>query len=271
MIQHLLAQLDAARLSRRQRDLRRQEQEAIARLGATTLADGGPREGRLSALAAEAATLRRRLEALPADKRTGGAKPRDQRHETLEAKLHQLHLTAGRLALAMPATGGGAEVQAIRDELADAAGEQAKIQADSRRLAQDSWAEFQAWLRPRWPMLGAMALGWWVARSYVAANVTAILTAFGRSTKTKGPHWISLSADTTLLRLGLPLLAAVACAWLGHQLARRVRASVDEYRERTSERASSRTGARAGRPAGPSGATGPGREARSPGRMEKAR
>jgi hypothetical protein len=271
MIQHLLAQLDAARLSRRQRDLRRREQDAIARLGATTLAEGGPREGRLSTLAAEAATVRRRLAALSTENRAGGAR-RDQRHETLEAKLLQLHLIAGRLALAMPGAGGGAEVQAIRDELAEAASDQERIRADSQRLAEDSWADLQAWVRPRAPMLSAMVVGWWAARSYAAANTPAILTAFGRSTKTRGAHWISLTTDTAIVRYGLPLLAAAVCAYLGHRLAARLQASVAEYRDRASERAQTRAGSRAGSAHEPAMATERAEASRdTPGRTAKAR
>jgi hypothetical protein len=268
MIQHLLARLDAARLSRRQRDLRRQEQEAIARLGAATLAEGGPREGRLSALATEAAALRRRMAALPSAKR--GAK-RDPRHEALEAKLHQLHLTAGRLALAMPAAGGGEEVQAIRDELADAASEEARIQADSRRLVEDSWADVQAWLRPRGPLLGAFVVGWWIARSSVIAHTPAVLTLFGRSTKTRGAHWISLAADTTIVQWVLPLLAAAVCAWLGHRAAQRVQASVEEYHERARQRTRSRTGSRSDAPDGADERRRGGTEKPATRRLEKTR
>jgi hypothetical protein len=264
MIQHLLAQLDAARLSRRQRDLRRREQDAIARLGETVLADGGPREGRLSTLSAEAATVRRRLAAL--------STKTDQRHTTLEAKLLQLHLTAGRLALAMPTAGGAAEVQAIRDELAEAASDQERIRADSRRLAEDSWADLQEWVRPRAPMLGAMVVGWWITRSYVSAHTAAVLTALGRSTKTRGAHWVSLPADTAIVRYALPLLAAAVCAYLGHRLAQRVQASVAEYRDRASERAKSRTGSRtAHEPTLATERTGPARETGGPARTAKAR
>jgi hypothetical protein len=268
MIQHLLAQLDAARLTRRQHALRRREQEAIARLGATTLADGGPREGRLSALAAEAATLRRRLDGLSAGKRAGDPK-RDPRRDTLEAKLHQVHLTAGRLTLAMPAAGAADEVQAIRDELADAASEQARIRADSRRLAEDSWTDLQAWLRPRGPMLGAVVLGWWSGRAYATSHTAAILTAFGRSTKTRGAHWISLTADTAIVHYGLPLVTAAACGWLGHRLAQRVRASVEEYHERARQRPGHRSGGRPGESTGERPRGGP--ETKASRGLERAR
>ena len=55
MIHHLRAQLDAFRLGVHQRDLRRREQDALARLGKMTLGEGGTRVGRLAALAPEAA------------------------------------------------------------------------------------------------------------------------------------------------------------------------------------------------------------------------
>ena len=61
MIHRLRAHLEVIRLGIRQRGLRRWEEAALVRLGQAALADGRAREGRLAALAADAAVARERL------------------------------------------------------------------------------------------------------------------------------------------------------------------------------------------------------------------
>ena len=236
MINHLRTQLDALRLGVHQRDLRRREQDALARLGKMTLGEGGARGGRLAALATEAAAVRSRLEALSAERRSSGAAPRgdlQRRRDSLEQKLRELHLTAGRLAMAMPATGAGSEVHVIREELANAASERDRLRAEGRRLGEELWARFRAWLAPRAPALTAMALGWWIASGYTESHIRTIMKSLGLSLKRSGPHLVSASTDTMLIEYGLPLLAAVLCAPLGNRLAAWGRMAADAYRSRS--------------------------------------
>jgi hypothetical protein len=236
MIHHLQAQLDALRLGVHQRDLRRREQDALARLGKMTLGEGGARGGRLAALATEAAAVRSRLEALSAERRSSGAATRgdlQRRRDSLEQKLRELHLTAGRLAMAMPANGAGSEVHAIREELANAVSERDRLRAQGRRLGEELWAGFRAWLAPRAPALTAMALGWWIASGYTESHIRTIMKALGLSLTRRGTHLVSASTDTLLIEYGLPLLAAVLCAPLGNRLAAWGRMAADAYRSRS--------------------------------------
>jgi hypothetical protein len=237
MLHHLRAQLDALRLGVHQRDLRRREQEALARLGRMTLAEGGTRVGRLAALATEAAATRSRLEALSAERRSSGAANRSdlqRRRESLEQRLRELHLIAGRLVMAMPATEAGTEVLAIRAELANAASERDRLHAEGRRLGEELLAGFRAWLAPRAPALAAMALGWWITSRYTESHIRAILKSLGLSLSRRGPHLVSASTHTLLIEYGLPLLAAVLCAPLGNRLAAWGRTAGDAYRSRSS-------------------------------------
>src|SRR2546427_5077207 len=73
MIEQLVTRFEAARLDLRQRDLRRQEEAAIARLGEKTLADAGARGGRVASLAVEAAAVQGRLRAAAAGHGGGAA------------------------------------------------------------------------------------------------------------------------------------------------------------------------------------------------------
>ena len=237
MIHHLRAQLDALRLGVHQRDLRRREQDALARLGKATLGEGGARGGRLAALAAEAAAARKRLEALSAERRSSAAAPRadlQRRREGLEQKLRELYLTAGRLAMAMPATADGSEVEVIRTELANAASEQERLRAEGRRLGEELLARFRAWLTPRAPALTAMALGWWIASRYTESHLRAILELLGLSLSRRGPHLVSAPTDKLLITYGLPLLAAILCLSLGNRIAAWARTAADAYRARSS-------------------------------------
>jgi hypothetical protein len=237
MIHHLRVQLDAFRLGVHQRDLRRREQDALARLGKLTLREGGTRVGRLAALATEAAAARSRLEALSGERRPPGAANRgdlQQRRESLEQKLRELHLIAGRLVMAMPATEAGTEVLAIRAELANAASERDRLRAEARRLGEELLARARAWLTPRAPALTAMALGWWITSRYTESHIRTILKSLGLSPSRGGHHLVSASTDTLLIEYGLPLLAAVLCASLGNRLAAWGRAAADAYRSRSS-------------------------------------
>lgn len=242
MIHHLRAQLDAVRLGVHQRDLRRREQDALARLGGMTLGEGGARSGRLGALAAEAAAAQKRLEVLSAERRSSAATSatradHQRRREALEQKLRELYLTAGRLAMAMPATGagGGAEVQAIRAELTDAANEQERLRAEGRRLGEELVDRLRAWLTPRAPALVAMALGWWLAGRYTEAHLRTIFKSLGWSLKSGGTHLVSLSTDKMLIEYGVPLVAAVLCAKVGSRVWARGMPMVEAYRGRWRE------------------------------------
>src|SRR4051812_3494934 len=81
MIEQLVTRFEAARLDLRQRQLRRQEEAAIARLGEKTLVDGSELKGRLASLASEAAAVRGRLQVMV--RGTSQPAPR-QRIEALE-------------------------------------------------------------------------------------------------------------------------------------------------------------------------------------------
>jgi hypothetical protein len=235
MIHHLRAQLDAFRLGVHQRALRGREQDALARLGKMTLGEGGTRVGRLAALATEAAAAQSRLDALSGERRSSAGANRgdlQQRRESLEQKLRELHLIAGRLVMAMPASEAGSEVLAIRAELANAASERDRLQAEARRLGEDLLAGLRAWLTPRAPALMAMALGWWITSRYTESHIRTIMKSLGLSLSRRGTHLMSASTDTLLIEYGLPLLAAVLCASFGNRLATWGR-TADAYRSRS--------------------------------------
>jgi len=235
MIEHLVTRFEAARLDRHRRDLRRREEAAIARLGEKTLADGCSRSGRLASLAAEATTARGRLQAMSARQGTSASAGPSQQIESLQQKLYQIHLTAGRLALALPPTGAEEEVLAIRAEMADAASERDRLHDEGHRLAQETWSQVRSWVAPRKPALIATAIGWWIARSYAVSHTGAILSSFGLSARRRGPHLVSLTTDTFIVQHVVPLAVAALCAFLAHRLAGRVRASVEAVRERSSQ------------------------------------
>lgn len=238
MIHHLRAQLDALRLGVHQRDLRRREQDALARLGKMTLGEGGARSGRLAALATEAAAARKRLEALSAELRSSAAAASrgdlQRRREALEHKLRELYLTAGRLAMAMPATDAGSEVLAIRAELANAASERERLRADGRRLGEELLARLRAWITPRAPALAAMALGWWIASRYTESHLRTIFKFLGLSLRRSGTHLVSASTDRMLVEYGLPLIVAILCFSLGNRVAAWGSTAADAYRVRSS-------------------------------------
>jgi hypothetical protein len=235
MIEHLVTRFEVARLDRHQRALRRREEGAFARLGEKSLADGAGRSGRLESLAAEAVAARGRLQAI----RTGqGMSPpagSRQRIEALEQRLHQIHLTAGRLALAMPPTGAEGEVHAIRAEMADTARERDRLRGEGHRLAEETWTQVRSWVAPQAPALAAMVVAWWVARSHAVSHTEAILRSLGFSVSRRGVHLVSLTTDTFIVQFGLPLAVAALCAYLAHRLAGRVRTAVDAVRERSSQ------------------------------------
>jgi hypothetical protein len=238
MIEHLVTRFEVARLDLHQRNLRRREEAAIVRLGERTLADG-VRSGRLASLGAEATAVRGRLQAMrPGQGTASPAAPAPrQRIDALEQKLHQIHLTAGRLALALPPTGAEDEVNAIRAEIADAANERERLRGEGRRLLQDTWTQVTAWIVPRAPALSAMVVGWWIARSYAGSHTGAILSAVGLSASRRGAHLVSATTDTFLVQYGLPLIMALLLAYLAQRLADRVRATVEAVRERSMQAA----------------------------------
>jgi len=234
MIEHLVTRFEAARLDLQQRELRRREEAAIARLGEKTLADGGGRSGRLASLSTDAAAARGRLQTMAAGNGKSASAAQRQRVEALELRLHQIHLTAGRLALAMPPTGAESEVLAIRAEMADAASERDRLRGEGHRLAEETWDRIRSWVAPRGPALTTMVVAWWIARSYTGSHTEAIMSSLGLSLKRHGPHLVSATTDTVLVRVVLPLAVALLCAYLAHRLAARVRTAVDTVRERSS-------------------------------------
>jgi hypothetical protein len=235
MIKHLVTRFEAARLDLQQRELRRREEAAIARLGEKTLADGGGRSGRLASLSADAAAARGRLQAVASGNGKSASAAQRQRIEALELRLHQIHLTAGRLALAMPPTGAENEVLAIRAEMADAASERDRLRGEGHRLAEETWTQVRSWVSPRAPGLTALVVAWWIARSYAVSHTDAIMTSFGLSLSRRGYHLVSLPTDTVLVHYGVPLVVAAVCAYLAQRVAGRVRATVEEVRARSSE------------------------------------
>jgi hypothetical protein len=236
MIEHLVTRFEAARLDLHQRNLRRREEAAIARLGEKTIADG-VRSGRLASLGAEATAIRGRSQAMMAGQGTSPSASTRQRMDELEQRLYQIHLTAGRLALAMPPTGAEDEVNAIRAEIADAASERERLRGEGRRLAQDTWTQITTWAAPRAPALSAMLVGWWIARSYAVSHTGAILGAVGLSASRRGAHLVSATTDTFLVQYCLPLIMALLLAYLAQRLADRVRAAVETVRERSNHAA----------------------------------
>jgi hypothetical protein len=263
MIDYLRAQLDIVRLAVRQRDLRRRELVALARLGRTTLADGGSREGRLAVLAVEAATARDRLTALAEEHRTALAQTRAdlagvprwmapvvlvrgasaravlrQRRGLIEKAVHELHLTAGRLAMVNAGSPAAREVQAIRSQLASAASERQRRLAsldaypvsawvdrageEGKQLGNAVWAQLRSQLTPKVPALAGMAMGWWIASTYTDSHARSILRSVGIGHG--GTHVVS-GSTYKMMHFGLPLLAAALCAYAGDRVVRYLRES----------------------------------------------
>jgi hypothetical protein len=261
MIHHLYAQLDAIRLGARQRGLRRRELAALARLGRATLGDGGSREGRLATLATEAATARGRRVALEEERRAALAATRAdlaavprwmapvvlvrgasarvvlrQRRVAIEQGLHELHLTAGRLALTTPANPAAREVQAIRAELAAAASERERqlagldarplpawveqARSEGKHFGGAVWTQLRSQLIPKAPALAGMAMGWWITSTYTDSHARSILRSVGIGHG--GTHLVSASTYKAM-QFGLPLLAAALCAYVGQRIAAAVR------------------------------------------------
>ncbi len=227
MIEHLVTRFEAARLDVHQRNLRRREEAAIAKLGETTLADGKDLKGRLATLASEATAARGKLRAAS---QSGAAR---ERIEALEQKLQQIHLTAGRLVLSMPPTGAESEVLAIRAEIADAASERDRLRGEGQRLVEDTWTRARAWVGPRAPTLGTALLAWLIARGYAVTHTAAILGSIGLSHTKRGSHLVNLSVDTFLVRNILPLVAALLCGYAAHRIVGRVQTALESVRARS--------------------------------------
>jgi hypothetical protein len=235
MIEHLVTRFEATRLDLHQRNLRRREEAAIAKLGEKTLADGNDLKGRLASLASEAAGVRGRLRATS---QSGAAR---EKIEALEQKLRQIHLTAGRLVLSMPPTGAESEVLAIRAEIADAASERDRLRGEGRRLVDDTWTQVRAWVTPRAPALCTMLVAWLIARGYAVSHTAAILTSVGLSHTKRGSHLVNLTADTFIVRHILPLVAALLFGYAAHRIAGRVRTSLETVRAQSAARLAARS------------------------------
>ena len=235
MIEHLVTRFEAARLDRHQRDLRRGKRPQSPawerrpwRMAAVEAAGWPPWRPRRP---------RRAVDCRPSQ--PGPAhRPRPplvQRTEALEQRLYQIHLTAGRLALAMPPTGAESEVLAIRAEIADAASERDRLRGEGHRLIEDTWAQVHSWVVPRWPALSAMVVGWLIAHSYAGSHTEAILATVGLSVRRRGAHLVSVPVDTALVHYGLPLVVAALCAYVAHRLVGRVRTAVETVRARSND------------------------------------
>jgi hypothetical protein len=261
MIDRLHAHLDTVRLSVHQRGLRRRELAALARLGKTTLADGGSREGRLATLAAEGAAARSRLAALEEERRAAlagtradlaavprwmapvvlvrGASARAvlrQRRAAIETAMHEQHLIAGRLAMATATGLAAREVQAIRAELAGAASEQQRRKAELEARPVPAWMErarsegkhFGGALRTQLRsqlMPKAPALAGMAMGWWITSRYT---DSHARSILRSvgighgGTHVVS-GTTYKMMQFGLPLLAAAVCAYLGGRIAAAIR------------------------------------------------
>jgi hypothetical protein len=261
MIDRIHARLDAARLFVHRRALRRREQAALARLGRATLAEGGPREGRLAALAAEAVEARSRLAALAQERQAAlahtradlaalprwmaplvlirGASARavlGQRLFEVERAVQALHLTAGRLAMASATTPAAREVQAIRAELARAESERVRrlgvarplpawahrVRHEGKHFGGALWSQLRSQLMPKAPALAGMAVGWWITSTYTDSHARSILRSVGIGHG--GTHVVSGSTYKAM-QFWLPLLAAAACAYAGQRIAAAMRES----------------------------------------------
>jgi hypothetical protein len=244
MIEHIVTRFEAARLDLHQRELRRREEAAIARLGEKTLAEGGARSGRLASLSSDAAAIRRRLDALTAEHGATSAAARERR-SALGERLSQIHLTAGRLALAMPPTGAESEVLAIRAEMADSAHERDRLRGEGRRQADETWSRIHEWVVPRGPALGTLAVSWLIAHSYAVSHTKGLLASLGLSATRKGSHLVSLPVDTALVQYLMPVAVALLCAYAAHRLVLRVREAVDAVRARSLEASRAAAQARA--------------------------
>jgi hypothetical protein len=192
-------------------------------------------EGRLAALAAESAKARGQLLSVRSAQGASSSPGARQRLGALEQKLHQIHLTAGRLALALPPTGAESEVHAIRAEIADAESERDRLRGEGHRLIEETWTRVRSWIVPRAPALIAMVLGWFIARSYAMSHTGAIMSSVGLSPTRRGPHLVSLTGDTLLVQYGLALVVAALAAYAAHRVAGRVRTAVETVRERSSQ------------------------------------
>jgi hypothetical protein len=261
MIDYLRLHLEDLRLRIHERGLHRRELAALARLGHITLADGRAREGRLAQLATSAAAARRRLAALAAERTEARVAARTElasaprwtvpavlvrgisaqgkgyrRQETAERELHELQLTAGRLAMATATNGAAREVQAIRAALANAASERARLRSaldarpvpawldharrEGKGLGEAIWLQLRSQLTPRLPALAGMAVGWWVTRTYTDSHARSILHSIGIGHG--GTHVVS-GATYKTMQFWLPLLAAAMCAYLGKRIAAALR------------------------------------------------
>ncbi len=257
MIHRLRAHIEAIRLGIRQRGLRRWEEAALVRLGQAALADGRAREGRLAVLAAEAAVARERLASLDEERRAAiaqahadlaavprwmapvvlvrGASARAvlrRRRTANDHDMRELFLTAGRLAMASDTSAAAREVQRIRAELAGAASERerrltalganpapawvGRARAEGKHFGGALWQQLRSQLTPRAPALAGMAMGWWITSRYTDSHARSILRSVGIGHG--GTHVVSASTFKAM-QLGLPLLAAALCAYLGKRLA----------------------------------------------------
>jgi hypothetical protein len=159
-----------------------------------------------------------------------------QRRGVIEKALHEVHLIAGRLAMATATSSAAREVQAIRTELAVAASdhERRKAELDARplpawvdrartegkQLGGALWTQLRSQLTPKAPALAGMAVGWWIASTYTDSHGRSILRSVGIGHG--GTHVVSGSMYKAM-QFGLPLLAAAVCAYVGGRIATAIR------------------------------------------------
>ena len=155
-----------------------------------------------------------------------------RRHAAIEQSMHELRLTAGRLAMATDTSAAAHEVRRIRAELVGAASAHertlaslaaraepawvGRARAEGKHFGGALWQQVRSQLTPRGPALAGMAMGWWITSRYTDSHARSILRSVGIGHG--GTHVVSASTFKAM-QLGLPLLAAALCAYLGKRLA----------------------------------------------------
>jgi hypothetical protein len=159
-----------------------------------------------------------------------------QRRAAMERAMHEIHLIAGRLAMATPSSAAARQVQVVRTEMASIANERERRKAElearplpawlerarteGKHLGRALWAQLRSQLTPKAPALAGMAMGWWIASRYTDSHAKSILRSVGIGHG--GTHVVSASTYKAM-HFGLPLLAAAVCAYVGQRIASAVR------------------------------------------------
>jgi len=150
--------------------------------------------------------------------------------------MHEVHLIAGRLAMATATSPAARDVQAIRTELASAASERERriaeldarplpawmerARGEGKHFGGALWTQLRSQLMPKAPALAGMAMGWWITSRYTDSHARSILRSVGIGHG--GTHVVSGSMYKAM-QFGLPLLAAAVCAYVGGRIAAAIR------------------------------------------------